>query len=87
MGEFACGSLKNCSQLWQSLDLIPDTTHEEVLYFIEQHKLMGKSIGYIDVYLLALVFLEAGTKLWTLYKRVAQFASELSCAWLESPRE
>ncbi len=47
VGELACGNLKNRSQLlrlWQSLDSIPGTNDEEVLYFIEQHKLMGRGI-------------------------------------------
>lgn len=89
VGELACGNLRNRSQLlrlWQSLDSIPGINNEEALYFIEQHKLMGRGIGYIDVHLLASVFLEAGTKLWTLDKRLAQIASELSCAWVE-PKE
>ncbi len=51
--------------------------NEGVLYFIEQHKLMSRSIGYLDTHLLAPVFLQAGTKLWTEDKRLAQIASEL----------
>ncbi len=36
-------------------DLPPatETSHEEVLLFIEQRALMGKGVGYIDVHLLA----------------------------------
>ncbi len=90
VGELACCNLKNRTELlrlWQSLGSVPVTNNEEVLYFIEQHKLMGRGIGYIDVHLLASVFLEAGTKLWTLDKRLAQIASELSCVWVESLKE
>ncbi len=84
LGELACGNLQNRQpllQLWQHLQLSPSATHEEALYFIEQHQLMGKGIGYIDAHLLASVMLLAGAMLWTRDKRLAHIASELQCAW------
>ncbi|HEB85468.1 MAG TPA: type II toxin-antitoxin system VapC family toxin [Gammaproteobacteria bacterium] len=90
LGELACGNLKNRPELlrlWQSLDSIQTANNEEALYFIEQHGLMGNGIGYIDVHLLASVILEAGTKLWTLDKRLARLATDLTCAWEEPSRE
>ena len=84
LGELACGNLQNRQQLlqlWQQLDSLPTARHEEVLYFIEQHRLMGKGIGYIDAHLLASVVLDAGTKLWTHDKRLARIAVELRYAW------
>ncbi len=68
-------------------DSIQTANNEEALYFIEQHGLMGEGIGYIDVHLLASVILEAGTKLWTLDKRLARLATDLTCAWEEPSRE
>ena len=90
VGELACGNLKNRTELlrlWQSLVSIPTASHEEVLYFIDQHELMGKGIGYIDVHLLAAVILKAGTTLWTRDKRLAQIAGKLGCAWSEPSNE
>lgn len=90
VGELACGNLKNRTELlclWQSLASIPTASHEEALYFIDQHELMGKGIGYIDVHLLAAVILKAGTTLWTLDKRLAQIAGKLGCAWAEPSNE
>jgi len=90
VGELACGNLKNRTELlrlWQSLVSIPTASHEEVLYFIDQHELMGKGIGYIDVHLLAAVILKAGTILWTLDKRLAQIAGKLGCAWSKPSNE
>lgn len=87
LGELACGNLQNRQlllQLWQQLQSLSTVTHEEVLYFIEQHKLMGKGIGYVDAHLLASVVLTAGTSLWTRDKRLAIIAAELQCAW-ENP--
>ena len=86
LGELACGNLHNRQQLlhlWQSLDSLQAVNHEEALYFIEQHGLMGKGIGYVDVHLLASVVLDAGTKLWTRDKRLARIAAELRYAWEE----
>jgi len=89
LGELACGNLKNRQpllQLWQHLQPLPTVTHEEVLYFIEQHRLMGKGIGYIDAHLLASVALASGTTLWTRDKCLAHIATELQCAW-ENPTQ
>ncbi len=84
LGELACGNLQNRQsllQLWQRLQQSPTATHTETLYFIDQHQLMGKGIGYIDAHLLASVVLGAGTTLWTRNKRLARIAMELHCAW------
>jgi len=84
LGELACGSLKNRQQLlqlWQSQDSLQAVSHDEALYFIEQHGLMGKSVGYIDVHLLASVALANGVKLWTQDKRLAHVAIEMRYAW------
>lgn len=89
LGELACGNLQNRQlllQLWQQLQSLPTVTHEEVLYFIEQHQLMGKGVGYIDAHLLASVVLTAGASLWTRDKRLANIAVELQCAW-ENPTQ
>jgi hypothetical protein len=86
LGELACGNLQNRQpllQLWQQLQPSPTVTHEEALYFIEQHQLMGKGIGYIDAHLLASVVLATGTTLWTRDKRLARIAAGLQCAWKE----
>ena len=87
LGELACGNLKNRKQLLQllqRLDSLPAVSHKEALYFIEQHQLMGKGIGYIDAHLLASVVLGMGTKLWTYDKRLAHIAVELRFAWEET---
>ena len=90
LGELACGNLQNRQQLlqlWQSLDSSQAVNHDEALYFIEQHGLMGKGIGYVDVNLLASVALVAGVKLWTQDKRLAQIAGELGYAWEKPAQE
>lgn len=76
IGELACGNLKNRTNilsLLQDLPIVSIVEHEEVLAFIEGHKLMGKGLGYIDVHLLASAML-SGLSIWTLDKRLEQIA-------------
>jgi predicted nucleic acid-binding protein len=80
IGELACGNLKHRSQLLALLNNLPTViaaSHEEALYFLEQQKLMGKGIGYIDLHLLASCLLATNTQLWTNDKRLSQLADEL----------
>ena len=81
IGELACGHLKNRKSLmtlWSSLSSLAPASHEEVLYYIEHHRLMGKGIGYVDAHLLASATLAADVKLWTNDKRLANLASSLT---------
>lgn len=90
LGELACGSLQNrqqLMQLWQGLESLQAVNHDEALYFIEHNGLTGKGIGYVDVHLLASVALVAGTKLWTMDKRLSRIAFELGFAWEEPVHE
>jgi predicted nucleic acid-binding protein len=85
IGELACGNLKkrqSLLKLWNSLKLLPQTSHEEVLYFIEHKSLMGRGIGYIDAHLLASVTLAADAQLWTCDKRLARIASSQGLNWI-----
>ena len=49
---------------------------EEVLSFIENNRLMGKGIGYVDAHLIASAVL-TGIPIWTLDKKLAQVADGL----------
>lgn len=84
IGELACGHLQKRAEvlgLLQDLPRVPVASDDEVLVFIEQHGLMGKGIGLIDLHLLASVFLQPGTGLFTLDKKLAVIASELGKAY------
>lgn len=83
IGELACGNLNNRQsllKLWNSLHTLTQATHEEVLYFIEHHRLMGKGIGYIDAHLLASVALAMDVRLWTRDLRLSRLAIKLDVA-------
>jgi len=53
-----------------------EAEHEEVLSFIENNRLMGKGIGYVDAQLVASSVL-TGVPIWTLDKKLAQVADSL----------
>jgi predicted nucleic acid-binding protein len=73
IGELACGTLRNRSEILQLLDNLPkaaQATHAEVLHMIEERKLMRRGIGYADAHLLASTLLTPGTQLWTLDRKL-----------------
>ncbi len=79
VGELACGNLKNRSEILSLLQTLPMATHaehDEVMQFIENHSLIGKGLGYIDMYLLASAILSR-VPLWTLDKKLKQVSVEL----------
>ena len=89
LGELACGNLRSRAEraqvlgLLQALPAMPVSTDKEVLFFIDQHELMGRGIGYIDVHLLASARL-GGAQLWTRDKRLHTVAAELGLAHPET---
>ena len=79
IGELACGNLKNRAEILSLLRALPSTAvaeHEEVMVFIENHRLMGKGLGYVDVHLLASAIL-SGVPLWTEDKSLARACMDL----------
>ncbi|MCC7325557.1 MAG: type II toxin-antitoxin system VapC family toxin [Burkholderiales bacterium] len=86
IGELACGNLKSRAHVIELLQALPQlamATDDEVLYFIERHKLMGRGIGYVDAHLLAAAAI-GGSFLWTRDKRLREIATELGVAYVET---
>ena len=55
IGELACGNLRNRAELlslWRNLPSIVQATHDEALYFLEQNRLMGKGVGWVDIHII-----------------------------------
>jgi len=72
IGELACGNLKNRTEilsLLQDLPLASCADDDEAVQFINDHKLMGKGLGYIDIHLLMSALLTR-IPLWTIDKRL-----------------
>jgi len=56
IGEISCGHLKYREEILDALKQLPQlhpATHEDCLKLIEENKLYGKGIGFVDVHLLA----------------------------------
>ena len=80
IGELACGNMKNRQEIISLLQALPQTPlieFDEFLYFIEQNQLYGKSIGFVDIHLLASAKL-AKALLWTSDKRLKTASTELN---------
>jgi hypothetical protein len=76
VGELACGNLKNRARILSHLEALPSAvsaTHEEVMRLIEDRKLWGLGIGWIDVHLLASALL-SNCQFWTLDGRLVRAA-------------
>ena len=79
LGELSCGNLKNRKEIIALLHDLPMASRaddEEVIHFIEEHKLMGKGLGYIDIHLLMSALL-SGVPLWTVDKRLHEVSLKL----------
>lgn len=86
LGEIACGSLSDRALVLELLHDLPMTSvaePDEVLGFIDRHRIYGKGLGYVDVHLLAAVALTPGATLWTRDKRLHVIATNLGQACTE----
>jgi predicted nucleic acid-binding protein len=84
IGELACGNLNNRSEilsLFQILPLVIQAEHVEILQFIENYRLMGKGLGYIDMHLLASAVLTEAP-IWTLDKKLDEVSLQLNIAFI-----
>jgi len=83
LGEIALGNLARRDEVLGLLAGLPTAvvgTTSEVLAFIEQYRLYGLGIGYVDVHLLVATALTADARLWTLDRRLARAANQLNLA-------
>lgn len=83
IGELALGNLQQRDVILDTLNNMPRAniaTDDEVLTFINQGRLYGLGVGYIDAHLLTSVRLTPGTLLWTQDKRLSATANQLKLA-------
>ena len=70
IGELSCGNLRNRRVILELLDALPTALlaeHLEVLHLVEERRLFGQGLGWIDVHLLASALLQ-NCAFWTLDK-------------------
>jgi predicted nucleic acid-binding protein len=78
-GELACGNLRNRRAILSDLSALPSAvvaSNDEVLYLIEDRRLWGRGLAWVDAQLLASALL-SNCRFWTLDKRLASAAAEL----------
>jgi len=77
VGELACGDLRNRARILSDLEALPSVdsaTHEEVMRLMEDRRLWGLGIGWIDGHLLASALL-SNCQLWTLDRKLVRAAA------------
>jgi predicted nucleic acid-binding protein len=85
MGELACGDLTNRTKIIGLLKALPQATvaeHEELMRFVDIHRLLGVGLGYIDVQLLASARL-TDAPLWTMDTKL-RWAAEFRLPFAEA---
>lgn len=78
-GELACGNLKDRTAVLSDLRALPSVlvaSDNETLRLIEDRRLWGRGLGWIDVHLLAAALL-SNCRFWTFDTRLARAAAEL----------
>jgi predicted nucleic acid-binding protein len=79
VGELACGNLANRKEiiaLLHALPFAPKADDDEILFFVERHKLMGRGLGLVDVHLLASTTI-GGASIWTADNKLCLAARNL----------
>jgi hypothetical protein len=82
-GELACGNLRDRAEVLSGLQTLPAAilaSSAEVLRLVEDRRLWGRGLGWIDLHLLASALLSK-CGFWTLDKRLAQAGKELGLSW------
>ena len=85
LGEVAMGSedqRKNALQLLPLLPMAQVAEHVEVMALVDQYRLYGRGVGYVDVHLLTTAVLQPGMLLWTRDKRLRAAAEQLGVAFM-----
>ena len=83
IGELACGQLKHRDEILSllgSLSKVETLPHDDVLYLIQDRKLYGSGIGWVDSHLLASALTE-DCKVWTADKSLAKVAEKCAVSF------
>ena len=79
LGELVLGSLKGRSERirqWRELPMAKVLRHDDLLKFVEAHRLFARGIGYTDLNLVASAATSDGVQLWTRDGRLRKVAEE-----------
>jgi len=82
IGELACGRLGNRREILALLSALPQARvadHAELLHLIDEHRLYGRGLGWIDIHLLGSGLLSS-CDLWTSDKALQEASRRLGIA-------
>jgi len=88
LGELSCGNVSNRNEvlsLLKTLKRIELALDEEVFILIDDRKLFGKGLGFIDIHLLASAMIHH-VPIWTRDKSLLRIAGELGIDYRSSLR-
>ncbi|HEY4278034.1 MAG TPA: PIN domain-containing protein [Conexibacter sp.] len=83
-GELALGNVRNRNEILNLLRDLPQAVlaeHDEVFRLIDDRRLHGCGIGYVDAELLAACRLTPDASLWTHDRRLAELARRLDVGY------
>jgi len=83
IGEVAMGSIRQRHLVLAELHKLPSirpVRDRDVVLMVEQHRLFGRGVGYIDAHLLAAALFADGVALWTHDRRLRLAAVQLGVA-------
>lgn len=83
IGELACGQIGQRTAILHFISELPRAalaSHEEVLQFVEDRRLWGRGVGFIDFHLLASALL-TGCRFWTRDRKLSGIVAELGLGW------
>ncbi len=82
VGELACGNLRRRAEVLALLAALPQIlamSGEDVVRFVDEHRLIGRGLGWVDVHLLASAY-ASRERLWTRDRRLREAAQRLDVA-------
>jgi predicted nucleic acid-binding protein len=82
-GELLIGDIgggRNLLVAFQHIPYVPTVSHGLVVALVQDYKLHGRGVGWIDVHLLASA-LAGGVKLWTADAALRELAAEFGVAY------
>jgi predicted nucleic acid-binding protein len=84
-GEILLGSLNRRATWARLFDRLPQVLpvrHNAVMQMMEDRRLFGSGIGYVDLHLLAAAAVTSDVRLWTRDKRLARAAEQLGVGFV-----
>jgi predicted nucleic acid-binding protein len=84
VAEIALGSLRERTLVLRLLDglaPLPVARENEVRMLVEQRRLFGRGIGFVDASLLASCLLVPGTRIWTRDRKLDAVANDLGVSF------